>query len=80
MFLEVLTPDKKLFEGDVISIIAPGLGGRFEILNNHAALISGLMQEGELKITTEAKEVITFPVKGGVVEVLKNKMIVLTES
>jgi len=77
MNLEILTPDKKVFSGEVISITVPGKAGSFQILENHAAIISTL-QEGPVKVGFADKTVQVFGIKGGVVEVLKNKVTVLT--
>ncbi len=79
MYLEVITPGKKVFEGEVESATFPGTDGSFQILNSHAPLISTL-GEGAITyvIKKEGKESVT--VKGGVVEVLNNKVIALVES
>lgn len=79
MFLEVLTPDEQLFAGEVISVTASGSDGNFEVLTNHAPFISSLKSEGEIIIKTLESETQSFQIKGGVVEVLQNRMIVLTE-
>lgn len=78
MRLEIITPDRKVFEGEVSSAVFPGIAGQFEVLNNHAPLISAL-QTGELRITSAAGRE-TFRVSGGVVEVLRNNVTVLAES
>ncbi|MES2827449.1 MAG: ATP synthase F1 subunit epsilon [Bacteroidota bacterium] len=77
MTLEILTPDKKVFEGEVTSVTVPGTMGSFQILRDHAPIISTL-EDGPVIIKTKASED-TFIIKGGVVEVLKNKIIVLAE-
>lgn len=77
MQLEILTPDKKLFSGEVSSVTVPGTLGQFQVLNNHAPIISTLMK-GIVKIKSAEGEK-TFEVNGGVIEVLKNKVIVLAE-
>ena len=78
MFLEIITPDKKLFSGEVKSIVLPGTDGKFGLLNNHAPIISSL-KKGTLQVTdaTEAKQ--NFEIKGGVVEMLNNQVIILAE-
>jgi len=79
MILEILTPDKKVFEGEVASVTVPGTLGSFEILNNHAPIISTL-EDGKLIVRTGAstkQEV--YLIHGGVVEVLDNKVMVLAE-
>lgn len=78
MFLEIITPDKKVFEGEVSSAQFPGKQGSFEVLNNHAPLISTL-ENGQIRVTSAAGNQY-FQVDGGVVEVLNNKIIVLAES
>lgn len=77
MYLEILTPEKKVFEGDVTSATFPGSDGSFQVLNNHAPLIS-LLAEGtvEYKVNEKRQKV---QITGGVVEVLKNKVIVLAD-
>jgi len=78
MNLEILTPDKKVFEGEVRSVTVPGTMGSFEILNNHAPIISTL-DDGKLIVRGSGLEDI-YLIKGGVVEVLDNKVVVLAES
>ncbi|HOS48604.1 MAG TPA: ATP synthase F1 subunit epsilon [Bacteroidia bacterium] len=78
MFLEIITPDKKVFEGEVSSVSVPGKKGSFQMLENHAAIISTLIN-GKVKVKSTAGEEI-FEVKGGVVEMLNNKVIILAES
>jgi F-type H+-transporting ATPase subunit epsilon len=78
MQVDILTPDRTIFSGEAISVVAPGTSGSFEVLNQHAALISTL-GKGELKLRTSEK-VETYKVEGGVVEVLANKVVVLVES
>jgi F-type H+-transporting ATPase subunit epsilon len=79
MFLEIITPDKKVYSGDVESVKLPGADGSFGILNNHAPIIAAL-KKGEIKVTDTHKAVQNFEIKGGVVEVLNNKVIVLAEN
>ncbi len=78
MHLEIITPDRKVFAGDVSSAKFPGVGGQFEVLDNHAPLISAL-QAGEVSITGAAGRE-AFRISGGVVEVLRNSVVVLAES
>ncbi len=76
MHLEIITPEKKLFSGEVESIKLPGTDGSFGILDNHAPIIATL-KKGTVKITDSKKQVENFEINGGVVEVLKNSVIVL---
>ena len=78
MNLEILTPDKKVFEGAVTSVTVPGTLGSFQILKGHAPLISTL-EDGPVVVKDNAT-VSTFNIKGGVVEVLDDKIIVLAEA
>lgn len=78
MKIEIITPDKKLFEGTVRSATFPGSEGSFGVLNNHASMIATL-KAGEIELIEDSNNTLRFPVKGGVVEVLKNKVIVLAE-
>lgn len=78
MNLEILTPDKKIYEGEVTAVTVPGTLGSFQILRDHAPIISAL-EDGEVKVKSGKGEEI-FNIKGGVVEVLNNKIIVLAEA
>ncbi|QJX47481.1 ATP synthase F1 subunit epsilon [Hymenobacter taeanensis] len=77
MHLEIITPDRKVFEGEVLSAQFPGTDGLFEVLNNHAPLISAL-KAGEVVVNGGAGRE-SFRIEGGVVEVLRNNVIVLAE-
>tara|TARA_B100001057_G_scaffold297996_1_gene298221 strand:+ start:1485 stop:1721 length:237 start_codon:yes stop_codon:yes gene_type:complete len=78
MFLDILTPEKLLFEGEIKSIKLPGTNGEFEILNNHAPIISTL-SAGEICVTNSKSEKEKFKINGGVIEMQKNKIIVLAD-
>ncbi len=77
MLLEILTPEKKIFEGDVTIATFPGADGSFQVLDNHAPMIS-LLAAGvvEYKSKTGSDKL---SITGGVVEVLKNKVILLAD-
>jgi F-type H+-transporting ATPase subunit epsilon len=79
MYLEIITPEKKVFAGDVDAVKLPGADGSFGILNNHAPIIATL-KKGTVKITDNSKKVESFEINGGVVEVMNNKIIVLAEA
>lgn len=78
MFLEIVTPDEKVFEGEVVSATFPGSDGSFQILNGHAPLVSTLGR-GDIKYIQEKKDEVNILVDGGVVEVMYNKVNVLVE-
>ena len=77
MHLEIITPDKKVFDGEATIVTFPGSDGTFQVMNNHAPLIS-LLNEGIVVYKTkDSKKQVK--ITGGVVEVLKNKVIVLAD-
>jgi F-type H+-transporting ATPase subunit epsilon len=77
MHLEILTPEKKVFEGDVTIATFPGSDGSFQVMDNHAPLIS-LLTHGLVEYRSkESKQ--SLVITGGVVEVLKNKVILLAD-
>lgn len=78
MKLEIITPDKKIFEGMVKSATFQGNEGSFGVLNGHAPMIATL-KEGKVLLIEENNNKLEFNIKGGVVEVLKNNVIVLAE-
>jgi F-type H+-transporting ATPase subunit epsilon len=78
MVLEILTPDKKIFSGDVYGVQLPGIGGMFEVLEKHAPLVSAL-KAGKLKILKDKNSVSFYTIQGGFVEVLNNRATVLVE-
>lgn len=77
MHLEIVTPEKKIFEGEVSIATFPGADGSFQVLNDHAPLISLLKEGSVVYKSKEAKGEIK--ITGGVVEVLKNKVILLAD-
>lgn len=79
MLLEIITPDKKVFEGEVKLVQLPGSKGGFEILKNHAPILSTL-SKGTIKIVEKNGNEQLFEVDGGVIENKANKIIVLVES
>jgi F-type H+-transporting ATPase subunit epsilon len=78
MFLEILTPEKKVFAGETKLFKVPGTNGSFEVMDKHAPIISTL-DEGQLKIITKDDQTKVFFVKGGVLEVKNNHAILLVE-
>ncbi len=79
MILDILTPDKNVFSGEIKLVKIPGTNGSFEIMENHAPIVSTI-DKGELKvIDSEGKETF-YNVSGGIVECSNNKIHVLIES
>jgi F-type H+-transporting ATPase subunit epsilon len=80
MKVDIVTPDSTLFSGDQVTLVQlPGIDGSFEILNNHAAMIS-VLKQGRIKLQKSGeKDPQFFEIKGGVIEVLRNKVLILAE-
>ena len=79
MNLEILTPEKKIYSGDVYGVQMPGISGSFEVLEKHAPLVSAL-KSGRVKILKDKQNNFAyFDIQGGFVEVLNNKVTVLAE-
>lgn len=93
MHVEIITPETKIFSGEAQSVQLPGLDGSFQVLNNHAPIISGLAA-GTVKVELEQaftgqagkhleidnnKTTLRVAIKGGVMELLNNKVVVLAE-
>jgi F-type H+-transporting ATPase subunit epsilon len=78
MQISVLTPDKEIFDGNITSVKVPGVSGQFEVLNNHAPIVSAL-GEGQVRLIQENGEKITFGIEKGFIEVLKNKVALLVQ-
>lgn len=79
MYLEIITPEEKLFDGEVSLIGLPGSKGAFEILENHAPLISTL-EAGTVRVIDASGSETSYEIRKGVVECLDNKVSVLVES
>ena len=93
MLLEIVSPEAKLFSAEVTSVTLPGVDGSFQILNNHAPIVS-ILEKGVVKITASnfkfAKEVAakfttvdsqnyTLEINSGTIEMKDNKVIVLVD-
>ena len=78
MQLEIITPDRKVFTGEANSVTFPGSEGQFQVLNDHAPLVSTLARGSVVIAAPSGTQ--TFTVDGGVVEVLNNRVLVLAEA
>lgn len=95
MQLEIVTPEAVVFKAEVEAVKVPGTDGEFQMLNNHAPIVSTLT-EGEVKINLasgssgvledlsaefrkEGDKVLFYPIKGGVLEMKDNKAIILAD-
>jgi F-type H+-transporting ATPase subunit epsilon len=79
MYLEIITPDKKIFEGEINLVQLPGSKGSFTMLKNHAPIISTL-EKGTITVREISGKEHAFNINGGVVENVSDKVIVLVES
>jgi F-type H+-transporting ATPase subunit epsilon len=77
--LEIVTPNKVVFSGDVTSFSAPGVIGGFQVLRNHAPLLSNIAV-GEVKVVDAAGGELRYATSGGFVEVHENKLVMLAET
>ena len=79
MTLEILTPERKLFSGEVYGVQMPGISGSFEVLDRHAPLVSAL-KAGRVKVLRDKQNhTDTYNIQGGFVEVLNNRVTILVE-
>jgi F-type H+-transporting ATPase subunit epsilon len=78
MNLQILTPNGKTYSGEVIGVQMPGITGSFEVLNNHAPLVSAL-KAGKIKILVNKTQNDFFQIEEGFVEVLNNQVTVMVE-
>jgi F-type H+-transporting ATPase subunit epsilon len=76
MHLEIITPEKRLFTGEVKLVQVPGANGSFEILRNHAPIISTLTN-GMIKVIGEDDKQELIPIQSGIVEVKSNVITIL---
>jgi F-type H+-transporting ATPase subunit epsilon len=78
MTLEILTPERKIFSGDVYGVQLPGTSGLFEILDKHTPMVSAL-KAGKLKILTDKTATVSYKIQSGFAEIINNKATVLVE-
>jgi len=79
MKIEIITPDRKIYEGEIKSVRVPGKKGSFQVLKDHAPIISTL-ENGSVIIIDQANNEKIYEISGGVIEVKMNKIILLAES
>ncbi len=80
MHLNIVTPERKIFDGEVYGILVPGVQGYFELLDNHAPIVAALGR-GSLKILKDKNnDHETYAISGGFVEMNNNKTVVLIEN
>ena len=78
MKITVLTPDKEIFKGEITSVKVPGTGGEFQVLKNHAPIVSSL-SKGKVAITKADGGKFNFSIEKGFIEVLRNEVSLLVQ-
>ena len=78
MVVDIITPDKTLFSGDLDLVRLPGIDGSFEILNHHAPLVS-ILVKGVVTLIDSNKKSQKIEINGGVIEVNNNTVKILAE-
>lgn len=79
MKIEIITPEKKVFEGDIKSVRVPGKKGSFQVLKDHAPIVSTLDNGPVVMVDMDGNESI-YDINGGVIEVKANRIILLADS
>lgn len=79
MKIEIITPDRKIYTGEIRSVRVPGRKGSFQVLKDHAPIISTL-DAGTVIITDDQGNEVRFEITGGVIEVKRNRIILLADS
>jgi F-type H+-transporting ATPase subunit epsilon len=79
MKIEIITPDKKIYEGEIKSVRVPGKKGSFQVLKDHAPIISTL-ESGQVRMIDEQNNEVIYEIGGGIIEVKANKIILLADS
>lgn len=79
MKIEIVTPDSKIYSGEIRSVRVPGTKGSFQVLKDHAPVISTL-DRGTVYISDDQGNEVRYEITGGVIEVKKNKIILLADS
>lgn len=91
MYLEIVSPEATLFSGEVTSVTVPGVNGEFEILENHAPIVS-ILKEGNVKVAgsvqlkedvaskfTKSDKGVWLAINSGTIEMKDNKLIILAD-
>ncbi len=78
MNITVLTPDQEVYQGEITSVKVPGIGGQFEILRNHAPIVSALA-EGPVRLKISGGQDMNFSIEKGFIEVLNNEVSLLVQ-
>jgi F-type H+-transporting ATPase subunit epsilon len=79
MRIEIITPDKKIYDGEIKSVRVPGKKGSFQVLKDHAPIISTL-DRGSVRMIDQENNEIIYDISGGIIEVKANNIILLADS
>jgi F-type H+-transporting ATPase subunit epsilon len=79
MKIEIITPDKTIYDGEIKSVRVPGKKGSFQVLKDHAPIISTL-DNGPVRMVDEENNEVIYEIGGGIIEVKANKVIILADS
>ena len=79
MRIDIITPDRKVYEGDIKSVRVPGKKGSFQVLKDHAPIVSTLENGPVIMVDMDGNESV-YDINGGVIEVKANKIILLADS
>lgn len=78
MLVEIISPEKTLFTGELKVVQLPGIDGSFEVMDRHAPMVS-ILKKGQVKLVNHKDEATYMPINGGVIEVLDNNVKILAE-
>lgn len=78
MILEIITPEKSVYNGKVSLVQFPGASGSFEVLENHAPMVAALKQ-GSIKIKDIENKTTLIEINGGTVQIENNHVLVLAD-
>ena len=78
MNITILTPDQEVFEGKINSVKVPGVSGQFEVLENHAPIVSAL-EKGDVRVIQADGKTLSFQIERGFIEVLDNNISLLVQ-
>ncbi len=79
MKIEIITPDRNIYSGEIRAVRVPGRKGSFQVLKDHAPIISTL-DAGPVIIADDQGTEVRFEITGGVIEVKRNRIILLADS
>ena len=79
MIVKIVTLENVLIDKEVKSVVVPGKSGKFEMLNNHASIVS-LLTQGNIQVTNLDNKIENFNITGGSVEMSDNNILILADT